>query len=307
MQGAKLTLQVKTQNEPFFMEKIFGILAYPAGHSLSPVMHSAGFKALSLPYGFNIWDVQAEELGDFMRALKSHSTVNLAVGKFPLDKVEGFSVSMPHKESIIPLLDGIDEAGNKVGAISCVYMRDGKFIGTNLDYIGVRGSLESSSYAAEHGLAGKKVIVLGAGGAAKAAVYGVLFLQMIPVLFNRTLEKAVCTAKQFAAHDLEIEAFSFRDLEAKSKDAEIIINCTPLGLGNDEKIVPDKVFSHIKLSLDAVYSSTPTIFQTQSALAGAENLTGLEWLLHQGFEAFRLWTGKSAPKEVMRKSVVQSS
>lgn len=294
------------------MEKIFGILAYPAWHSLSPVMHLEGFKELGLPYGFDTFDVKPEELRDFMGALKRRESVELSSREFDLSKVEGFSVSMPHKEMIIPLLDGLDDAARAVGAVSCVYMQDGKFIGTNLDYMGVKGSLQASNYAAKEGLEGKKAIVLGAGGAGRAAVYGLLQLNMIPVLFNRTVDKALEIADQFSMQsdgsELEIEAYSIGELENGFEDLEIIINCTSLGLQGDEKIVPDSVFSHIKLSLDAVYSHEPTIFQAQSLEKGnkgrgAENLTGLEWLLHQGYEAFRIWTGKEAPQSAMRDSL----
>lgn len=265
-------------------EKIFGILAYPAGHSLSPVMHGAGFKALDLPYAFEAWDVPSEGLKAFMEALKS--------------PVEGFSVSMPHKEDIIPLLDEIDDAGQTVGAISCVYYRDGKYIGTNLDYMGVRGSLEVSEYAKNDGLERKNVIVLGGGGAAKAAVYGLKQLSMRPMIFNRTFDKAQKIGRQF-----NIPAYPLTELEHFSEDTEIIVNCTCLGLKDDRKIVPDEIFAKMKLSLDAVYSHTPTVFQTQAMQHRAENLTGLEWLLHQGYEAFRLWTGQEAPQEVMRQAV----
>lgn len=273
------------------MKKTFGILAYPAGHSFSPVMHGAGFRELDLPYEFEAWDVKPEELRGFMEALKP--------------SIEGFSVSMPHKEAIIPFLDEIDDAAHAVGAVSCVYMRDGKYIGTNLDYIGVKGSLEASNYAKtekENGVKrpfqGKKAIVLGAGGAAKAAIYGLLQMGIEPILFNRTLEKAKKVADQFG-----IEAHFLEELEANYSDAKIIINCTCLGLENDVKIVPDSVFSHIKLSLDAVYAHEFTIFQKQAMAAGAESFTGLEWLLHQGYEAFRLWTEQEAPKKAMRDEV----
>lgn len=271
------------------MKKIFGILAYPAGHSLSPVMHTAGFKALGLTYAFETWDIKPADLEEFMKNLKP--------------PIEGFSVSMPHKETIIPYLDDLDDAARAIGAVSCVYMDDGKYMGTNLDYMGVKGSLLESEYAAKSGLAGKKVIVLGAGGAAKGAIHGLLQLKMIPIIFNRTIEKATLIAEQFSLPGQRIGAFTLEDLEADFASAEIIINCTSLGLGDDTQVVSDNVFSHIKLSLDAVYSHEPTIFQSQSRKAGAETLTGLEWLLNQGYEAFKLWTGYNAPKEEMRKSL----
>lgn len=267
------------------MKKIFGILAYPALHSLSPVMHTAGFKALGLPYAFEAWNIKPDDLGEFMKNLKP--------------PVEGFSVSMPHKETIIPYLDDLDDAARAIGAVSCVYMNDGKYIGTNIDYMGVKGSLLDSAFAMKSGLNGKKALVIGAGGAAKAAVYGLKQIGMIPIVFNRTPEKASLIAKQFG----DVEVHTLKELENDFQDSEIIINCTSVGLGKDEKIVPDSVFSHIKLSLDAVYSHTPTIFQSQSQNSGAETLTGLEWLLNQGYEAFKLWTGHDAPKEAMKKSL----
>lgn len=268
------------------MKKTFGILAHPAGHSLSPIMHKAGFEALNLPYEFEAWDVSSEDLKDFINGLQP--------------PVEGFSVSMPHKQTIIPLLDELDSAGEAVKAVSCVYYRDGKYIGTNLDYMGVKGSVQASQFAKNNNLKGEEVIVLGAGGAAKAAVYGLLELGMKPTLYNRTFEKAEEVAAQFG-----IEAHHLEEMITHAKNARIVVNCTSLGLKHDQRIVPDEVFEHIELALDAVYSAHPTTFQIQAESygnnqKGAELLTGLDWLLHQGYEAFRLWTGQDAPKEVMR-------
>ena len=272
------------------MEKEFGILAFPAGHSLSPVMHLAGFKALGLTYGFAAYDVAPEELRVFMDALDPQ-------------KCGGFSVSMPHKQEIIPLLDELDEAGEAVGAVSCVYVKDEKYIGTNLDYIGVKGSLEHSEYAKEHSFEGRRIAVIGGGGAAKAAVFGLKLMNAVPVVFNRTVEKAVEIGEQFG-----VEAYALAEISEKIGDAEIIINCTCLGLKSDLKIIPDDVWNRMKLALDAVYSHDEPIFQREARTLGkngegAELLTGLDWLLHQGYEAFRIWTGEAAPQSEMEAAV----
>ena len=310
-------------------EKTFGILAYPATHSLSPVIHNAGFKKLNLPYNFEVFDVPPEELGAFMSSLKDKNANKCK-------NIHGFSVSMPHKQAIIPFLDEIDEDGQAVGAISCVYRKDDKFIGTNLDYIGGRDSISQSnfysnfsatshsdstpiSYSGTFTVPGRrKAIVLGAGGAAAAAIYGLKQLNITPILFNRTFKKAEEIADRFNKNSKGpfVEAFPLSEInnvlnansQDQSSDIEIIINCTSLGLEKDLKIVPDEAFSKMKLALDAIYSDKPTIFQIQALEIGnngqgAELLTGLDWLLHQGYKAFEIWTEHPAPKGVMSETI----
>ncbi len=301
------------------IKKIFGIVAHPAGHSLSPTMHNAGFTALGLTYECEAYDVLPEELADFMKALKAGKKIKCEAGEFDLATLEGFSVSMPHKETIIPLLDGLDEAGATVQAVSCVYKKGGKFIGTNLDHIGVAGALKESKWAKarltradamkgkemgnaqKHVLQGIEVLVVGGGGAAKAAVYGLLKAGAMVTICNRTVEKIRGIADQFASQQ-KIPVLTLEEA-GRSPHYEIVINCTSLGLESDAKVISDEVFTHAKLALDAVYSHTTTMFQRQALSANIELLTGLDWLLNQGFEAFRLWTGSDEPKDAMKKAV----
>jgi len=132
---------------------IYGILAHPAKQSLSPAMHNAAFKALNIDAEFKIFDVPSDQLEEFITLMKE-------------EKVQGLSVSKPHKETIMHLLDEVDDVAEKIGAVNFVYARNNKYLGSNVDWIGIKEPVDALD-----GFEGKNVVVLGAGGAARAAVF----------------------------------------------------------------------------------------------------------------------------------------
>lgn len=260
---------------------IYGVLAHPAYHSLSPAMHNAAFKKLNIDAEYKYFDVPKEDLHEFMRKARE-------------ENIKGFNVSKPHKQAIIKLLDEVDEVVDIIGAVNTVINIDGKFSGTNVDWIGVQDSLKEKTT-----IKNKNVVILGAGGAARAALYacGKNEADRITVL-NRTAEHAEKLAKEFKCHSGRLADFS-------KHNPDIIIQATSAGM-NDEKGVELIDKKHIKpgmVVMELIYSPLETKIIKDAKTAGALTITGERMLLNQGFAAFELWTNKKAPREIMEETV----
>ncbi|MDD3861868.1 MAG: shikimate dehydrogenase, partial [Candidatus Gracilibacteria bacterium] len=179
------------------MTKQYGLLAFPAKHSLSPDIHNAGFKALGIDARYDLFEVPKNEFEDFAKSLKDSS-------------ISGLSVSLPYKEAIIDFLDFVDDSAKKIGAVNTILNRDGILSGYNTDFIGSNRALGGVNGS----LSGKKVVILGAGGAARAVIYGLLKdgAEVVGIL-NKTLENAKKLAKEFSEiFGIKIKAFSSENL-----------------------------------------------------------------------------------------------
>ena len=251
------------------MTKIFGVVAHPASHSLSPVMHNAAFEHLGIDAEFRAFDVHPTDIGAFIKIL-------------PQEGIWGLSVTMPHKHSVMPFLDEIDETAQKIGAVNTVYLENNQYIGANYDWMGIKeplGEIEG------------KVLILGAGGAAEATCYALKDEDVM--IWNRTYEKAEELAKKWG----------FKAVKEK-KPADIIINCTSVGFENcQESPVDPEIFEGVKIAFDVVYGPE-TKFIKDAKKAGVKKvISGEQMLLHQGYAAFEKWTGEKAPREIMQQAV----
>jgi shikimate dehydrogenase len=259
------------------MTDVYGIVAHPVIHSLSPAMHNAAFQSLNIDARFDAFDIQSEALGAFLAERKD---------------LKGMAVSLPHKEQIGQHLDEVDELAQKIGAVNTVYWKDGKRVGTNTDAPGFMTVLQSVMPE----LTGKRGLVIGAGGAARA-VLSVLVPAMDSVtVINRTVPKGVQIAKDFGCR----YGGKIEDLDTETPD--LIVNTTSVGLeGHDEpQLVPNDFIEPDMLVFDIIYRRTGTTKLLQEAqAAGAKTLDGKAMLLHQGMIQFKLWTGQDAPEEVM--------
>lgn len=262
----------------------YGILAYPAAHSRSPQMHTVAFETLEIDAVFERYEIPPDELNTFFDQ-------NFRKNR----RIQGLAVSIPHKESIIPLLDTIDAAAKKIGAVNTVYWQEEKLCGTNTDFLGFSRAL-GESYAGE----GKKVLVLGAGGAARAIIYALLQDGADQVIIaNRTEDKAAQLAQEF-----HVQWKPLNELFASEYD--LVVNTTALGMkGESENISPlpaDFWRAHLT-AFDIVYTPLQTRFLKDAATAGAQALSGEKMFLYQGMAQFELWTGREAPLESMRNSI----
>ena len=275
------------------MRKVVGIIGYPLGHSISPAMHNAAFKKLKLDWEYEPFEVNPKDLEE---ALKGMRALHIA----------GFNVTIPHKETIIPLIDEVTKNARIIGAVNTVVNQEGRLVGYNTDGAGFIESLRAD---AKFDPKGKSVVLLGAGGAARAVSV------MLAEAKARSLiiadidgEKARSLSDYVGAYfDIKcnfVEPNS-HELQLAIDDADLLVNATPIGMHPNEKVSPlDKgIKLHKILTVyDLVYNPSETKLLKSAKDAGAKTCSGLGMLVRQGALALTLWTGKEAPVEVMRKA-----
>ncbi|MEY4668121.1 MAG: Shikimate dehydrogenase [Pseudomonadota bacterium] len=255
------------------------VIGDPIGHSLSPAMHNAAYAATHLPFVMGGAHVRAENLRAAIEGMRA------------LD-IRGLAVTMPHKVAIMDLLDEIDPVADAIGAVNTVVNNEGKLIGFNTDWLGILRPLEKRT-----SLKGKKVALLGAGGAAQAALYACTTQGASVTIFNRSLDRAESIAERFGATVRSIEKAE----ELSSFD--IIINTTSVGMAPevDASPVPESALAKDQLVFETIYAPITTKLLSISARIGAKVIPGLEMFLEQGMAQFNLHTGVKAPREEMEK------
>lgn len=265
-------------------KKICMIIGDPVEHSLSPIIHNAGYKALGIDdeYEFIAREVKPEDLQGFVQRMRE-------------ENIPGISCTIPHKETVIPYLDKIDQTTKSIGAVNTIVKENNTLHGYNTDWI---GAVEPLVKVCD--LKGSSAAVIGAGGAGKAFVYGLVNAGCRVTIYNRTLEKAKALAIQFGC---EFKALSDQD---QIKNDDIVCNTTSVGMNSDETPV-DKANLHSGQTVfDAVYSPLKTRLLKDAEEKGARTILGTEMLLHQGFAQFKLFTGQEAPEAAMRKALMEN-
>jgi len=258
------------------MTKKVGVIGWPIEHSLSPAMHNAAFKALGMDWEYDKYAIPPD-------------IVKLSLREFRDANFVGLNVTVPHKQAVMPFVKP-DEIARAVGAVNTIDLRTNK--ATNTDVAGFMGDL------AAHGIkpkAGMKVVVLGAGGAARAAVYGLAEAGAQIAIINRTPEHA-----QTLIDSLRVPA-QVADVSAVA-DAELIVNCTSAGMSPkiDESPLPDDApLQKGVIVYDMVYRPAKTALMRHAETVGGGTVGGLGMLARQGAAAFRLWTGIEPPIDVM--------
>jgi shikimate dehydrogenase len=264
----------------------FGILAYPAGHSLSPAMHNVAFAELGINAQYEFFETSPEELKNFIQQVRE-------------TKIAGLSVSIPHKEKIIPLLDKITKAAKTIGAVNTIFWQDDQLMGDNTDWLGFLHALEEKIDARK-----KNVVLLGGGGAARAIAYALLTRDCEVSIITREVWELEGLKKDFGS---QIRNYDFiQNLDKYNPD--ILVNSTPLGMkGKFEKMsfVDAKWFkNHKPLVFDIVYNPRETKLLLDAKNAGCEIIFGIEMFIRQGATQFEKWfSGNVAPVEIMRKVV----
>lgn len=252
-----------------------GVLLHPAGHTRSPAMHNAAFEALGVDAVYVAFDVPPPALGAAIAGARALGVRQLAI-------------SIPHKEAVLALCDEVDATARRIGAVNTVTLAEGRLVGANTDWTGAVRALERATE-----LAGREAVVLGAGGAACAAVYGLLERGARVRVLNRTPERAAALAERLGAH-----ASGALDDLAKGP-CEVLVNTTRVGLREDASPVEAGAIPAHAVVLDAVYDPPVTRLLRDAAARGARTVEGKWWLVHQAAEQLRLWTGRTAPLDVM--------
>ena len=266
--------------------KVYGIIGNPVTHSKSPVMQNSAFAAL------------AEN-----RVYVPLPVIDLAAALSGLRGLGlwGASVTIPHKEAILPLLDSVDPLAKRIGAVNTIKVVEtagGRQLhGYNTDWIGANRALAERIEPA-----GKRAIVLGAGGSARAIGFGLREAGATVTLCSRTEKRG-----RALAEDLGCDWYSLADLTDLHGD--ILINATSVGMQPDvdATLIRQQALGGYSVVMDIVYAPLKTRLLREAEAAGCITVNGLEMLLYQGVAQFELWTGKSAPVDVMRKALLAAT
>jgi shikimate dehydrogenase len=217
-------------------------------------------------------------------------------------------VTIPHKETIIPLLDELSREATAIGAVNCVTHGDGRLVGHNTDVIGFMAGLDEAGWDAASG----PVVVLGAGGAARAVGWGAASRGVETVVVARRLEQAerlVAELRPRVAGDLHAVSLERRRLEPWLARASVLVNTTPVGMWPrvGESPLPAGVrLPAGLLAYDLIFNPSPTAFLREAAAAGCRTQSGVAMLVDQGVAAFRLWTGQTLDRGVMARAVTRA-
>lgn len=263
---------------------LFGILGAPVAHSVSPHMHNAAFEESGM--GGVYIPLEAYDVHSFMRRLAHPLTREIEWN------LQGLSVTAPHKRAVMEHLDWIDSSAQEMGAVNTIIVKSEELHGYNTDAAGFLSPLEKRIDE----LAGKRVAIIGAGGAARSALWGLKRARASVTLFARDVKAAERLAGNFGARAEKLEGADFRRFD-------IVVNATPLGtrgISEDETPARSHQLRGVSLAYDLVYNPMRTRFLAEAEEAGCETLSGLEMLIAQAAEQFRLWIGSEAPLEVMR-------
>jgi shikimate dehydrogenase len=271
---------------------VCAIIGNPVDHSLSPVMHNSAFNELGLDFVYVAFTVTAKELGPAISGARSM-------------RFKGLNVTMPHKNTVINYLDKIDATAKNIGAVNTILCNKGCLIGYNTDGKGAIIALK------ENGIfpGNKKFVLLGAGGAGKAIAYQVAQDAGELVILNRTRKRAEKLAellqKKFNK-EVKGQALSSSILKKELELADVLINSTSVGMHPNVHLspVPSDLLRSDLCVMDIIYNPLNTKLLKDAISVGAEVISGLEMLIHQGAVAFEIWTDCIAPVEVMRKAVL---
>jgi shikimate dehydrogenase len=272
--------------------KICALIGDPVEHTMSPAMHNAAFQEMGLDYVYIPFLVNARDLPH-------------AVAGFRALNVRGFNVTIPHKVSVIPLLDSLDPLAQKIGAVNTVVNNNGELKGFNTDAEGFLRALTEKGFKPK----GKKIVVLGAGGASRAISF-ILTKEGAKIsILNRQqeLDWAVDIARLIKDNfKQEIKALELSHL-TDVLPADLIVNATSVGMSPTPNISPIPALPRSKAPLvfDIVYNPIQTRFLKDASAASAQTISGVDMLAWQGALAFEKWTGKKAPLDLMRRTAVK--
>ena len=269
-----------------------GLLGYPLKHSVSSVFQQAAFDHFSLPIKYVNLNVDSSELPD-------------AVSKLRQNIFLGANVTIPYKEKIIHLIDEVSDLALNVGAINTILNSSGKLFGFNTD---VDGFIDSLKFKLNLNLYNKNIVVIGAGGASRAAVYG-LFRENVGsvTVYNRTLERSKIMSTQFP--DLYISK-TIDDLKKACINADLIVNCTSVGMAHtdteDVSPIDVELISEGSMVFDMVYNPNRTKLIKECEQRKIKVAGGLWMLVYQGAKSFKIWTNKEAPTDLMYDAAMKA-
>ena len=275
------------------MTKRVVLIGHPVAHSLSGAMQQAAFDELGIDAVYELWDRAPIDLGDAVVELRG-------------DEFLGANVTIPHKERVVPMVDRLTEEAQATGAVNTLTREGRRLVGHNTDVAGFKVALDKIVGRQKMP---RQAVVLGAGGGARAIVYGLIregFQRVI--VFNRHLHRAEGLVKHFgrSASHMELRAMPWHEsiIESELAKTKLLVNATSIGLTSDATPVPADALHDELLVLDLIYAKTRLL--RDAAAAGATTSDGELMLLHQGAAAFTLWTGQPAPLPLMQAKLAEA-
>ena len=275
--------------------QVVGVIGWPIEHSLSPAMHNAALAEMGLNWVYLAFAVQPEEVGDAVAAVRGLSLM-------------GLNVTIPHKQAVVRHLDELDDTAAALGAVNTIVRDGSRLIGHNTDGPGLLRSLAERG----HAVSGKRVAIIGAGGASRSVAYAVARAgaRSIRVL-NRTAERAEEVARlaadQGGAREVEAGGLTGAWAQAAVQEADLVVDATPVGMypnGKAGPVVPGQWLREEQVVVDLTYNPLHTTMLQAASAQGAQTVDGAGMLVHQGAIALEYWTGQRAPVETMRRALL---
>ena len=272
--------------------RVCGVIGDPIEHTLSPTIHNAAFNHLNLDFVFLAFRVKAADLENAIQGMRGLG-------------IHGLNVTMPHKSTVISFLDEVDPTVKFLGSANTILNNEGRLSGFNTDGVGALKALRENGVE----LSEKKVLLLGAGGAAKAIAFSLAEEVGELVVLNRTPGKAkelAAVLGQRFGKKVVGGPLSSDTIQKNLRDSDILINATKVGMHPHESqtmVEPQWLRSDLTV-MDIVYNPIETRLAKDAKAVGAKVINGVEMLIYQGAASFELWTSRSAPIEVMRRAAL---
>ncbi|MBI3596575.1 MAG: shikimate dehydrogenase [Nitrospirae bacterium] len=273
-----------------------GIIGYPIRHSLSPLMHNAAFEALDMDYCYIPLAVEPRRMRSAVDALQWLG-------------FRGFNVTIPHKQRIMAFMDRLTPEAKLIGAVNTVEIQRDRLIGHNTDGRGFLGALREET---GRSVAGLRVLLLGAGGAARAVAFQLALDGVRTLLIaNRSSERAQGLARNLRRSSVQCSVsvlpWAEEALKTGAQQSDIIINATSVGMNPaDPPLLSSTILRPHHVVCDLIYKPPMTALLKQAQKAGAMTISGLGMLVHQGALSFEIWTGRRPPVDVMREALHQA-
>ena len=275
-----------------------GLIGYPVSHSLSPIMQQAAFDKLKIDACYILWETPKDQLTVKINSLRSPD-------------IMGANITIPYKENVLHLVDDCDPFAARIGAINTIVNRNGRLFGYNTDAPGfITALLELEDHPFE--CAGKNVVILGTGGAARAAAVGLVDKGVGGILLvGRTepqLQKILQDVEALTAHSttlLKGAMFGDPDVTASLPRTDLVVNATPVGLKPDDLtlLIDVDILPTSAVVMDMIFNPPLTPLLRSAKAHGCQIMNGLSMLLYQGALAFELWTSCPAPIQVMQRAL----
>ncbi|MEM7792901.1 MAG: shikimate dehydrogenase [Cyanobacteria bacterium P01_C01_bin.118] len=276
--------------------QLLGVIGHPVKHSMSPIMHNAAIAALGLDYVYLPFPIAPDQLKP-------------AVDGFAAVGLKGFNITIPHKQTIMPLLANITDVAQAIGAVNTVWWNDGGWWGTNTDALGFMAPLKTL----ERDWSQSPALILGNGGAARAVVAACHQLGFLDIrVVGRNSSKLSTFAQSWQTSPLKpnLSFHTWDQLDHLLPQANLVVNSTPVGMAPSPAASPLTPAQIKRLSPDAIvydliYTPRPTTLLQQASGTGLVTFDGLEMLVQQGTAALEIWTQQSVPVDVMRQSLLK--